>query len=142
MALGWIYIFSNSAMPGLLKIGYSNRDPELRIKEIDGTGIPIPFSILYWAMVNEPYSIEQSIHQLLSEYRINKDREFFKLSDEEALDYIKEYLIDNEIEIVLEKFFFDYKSPKLEHATTTLKTNQEESEGFINETNQLPELAP
>ncbi len=35
---GWIYIITNKAMPGLLKIGFSTKDPLLRAKELANTG--------------------------------------------------------------------------------------------------------
>ena len=40
---GYVYILSNPAMPGLLKIGYTERDVQERVKELSNTGIPSPF---------------------------------------------------------------------------------------------------
>jgi hypothetical protein len=37
---GWIYVISNNSMPGLVKVGYSMKDPEERAKELDHTGTP------------------------------------------------------------------------------------------------------
>ena len=34
MALGWVYVFSNESMPGLIKIGQSAADPDLRAFEL------------------------------------------------------------------------------------------------------------
>jgi T5orf172 domain len=44
---GWVYIISNPAMPGLLKVGFSRKDPQLRALEHDTTGCPQPYSVKY-----------------------------------------------------------------------------------------------
>lgn len=42
--IGIVYVLSNRAMPGLVKIGMTTR-PELdtRLKELYTTGVPVPF---------------------------------------------------------------------------------------------------
>jgi len=40
---GWVYIIANKAMPGLVKVGYSMKDPELRAAELNNTGSPHPY---------------------------------------------------------------------------------------------------
>ena len=77
---GWVYVFSNKAMPNLVKIGYSKSDPELRAKEIDGTGIPHPFIVQYEILIDEPHEIEKRIHKHLNNKRENENREFFRCS--------------------------------------------------------------
>ena len=37
---GWVYITSNKGQPGLIKVGYTDRDPEIRAGELGGTGVP------------------------------------------------------------------------------------------------------
>lgn len=44
---GYVYIISNQAMPGIFKIGFTLKDPELRAKELDSTGVPYPFIVEY-----------------------------------------------------------------------------------------------
>lgn len=44
---GWVYIITNKSMPGLLKIGYTMKDPRSRAKELEGTGIPTPYEVVY-----------------------------------------------------------------------------------------------
>ncbi len=45
---GIVYVLSNRAMPGLVKIGMTTR-PELdaRLKELYTTGVPVPFDVEY-----------------------------------------------------------------------------------------------
>ena len=56
---GWIYIISNKAMPGLIKVGYSLKDPIGRAAEL-GTGSPYPYTVEYEALVDHPKKIEKN----------------------------------------------------------------------------------
>lgn len=45
---GIVYILSNEAMPGLLKIGLTTRkDLSARLRELYTTGVPVPFRCEY-----------------------------------------------------------------------------------------------
>lgn len=80
---GWVYVISNKAMPGLVKVGYSMKDPELRARELNHTGAPHPYAVDYEVLVDEPYSIEQGTHRDLSAKR--EGREWFRCTAEEAI---------------------------------------------------------
>ena len=84
---GWVYVLSNKAMPGLLKIGYSTKDPVLRIDELNGTGIPYPFDLEYDALVYEPRILERKIHAELAAAR--EAKEFFRVSVHTAIETIR-----------------------------------------------------
>jgi hypothetical protein len=77
---GIIYVLTNAAMPGLIKIGKTNRDIGDRIKELDTTGTPLPFECFYAAEVTDVEKVEKAIHEAFGDHRIRKNREFFKLS--------------------------------------------------------------
>ena len=48
----WVYALSNPSMPNMLKIGYTNQDPEARVKEINrATGVPTDFIVEYASLV-------------------------------------------------------------------------------------------
>lgn len=85
---GWVYVISNRAMPGLVKIGYSTKDPELRADELDHTGVPHPYLVEYELLINEPYQIEQKTHKLLFAKR--EAKEWFRCTPEEAVVAIKQ----------------------------------------------------
>ena len=36
---GYVYVMSNKSFEGLLKIGMTEKDPEARRKELQGTGV-------------------------------------------------------------------------------------------------------
>lgn len=80
---GWVYVISNKAMPGLVKVGYSMKDPEIRAREFDNTAVPHPFDVDYEVLVDEPYLIEQRVHRDLSAKR--EGREWFRCTAEEAI---------------------------------------------------------
>ena len=52
---GWIYVATMTNTVGVVKIGYSDRDPDERVKEWSkGTGVPREGKVEYAAWVNEP----------------------------------------------------------------------------------------
>ena len=86
---GWVYILSNPAMPGLFKVGYTDRDPFSRSKEISqATGVPFDFIVEYQIYVSHPYELEQKTHKLLHNHRVNNNREFFNCSYEDVVEAI------------------------------------------------------
>ncbi len=85
---GWVYVISNQAMPGVVKVGYSTKDPELRASELNNTGAPHPYVVEYEALVEQPRDIEQRVHRRLSDHR--EGREWFHCSPEFAVSVIQE----------------------------------------------------
>lgn len=90
---GYIYILSKRENPDVLKIGYTNRSVEERIKEINqATGVLIPFGVRALWSVKHADTIESEIHELLSEYRIRSDREFFNIDFGDAFKLIVNHI--------------------------------------------------
>lgn len=83
---GYVYIISNPAMPGIFKIGFTLKDPELRAKELDSTGAPYPFIVEYEILVDEPYTLEQHVHKALRSQREGK--EWFRCDFSQAVQTI------------------------------------------------------
>jgi len=75
-------------MPGLVKVGYSTKDPELRAAELNHTGAPHPYLVEYELLIEEPYAVEQKTHKALSSKR--EAKEWFRCSPEEAVAAIKQ----------------------------------------------------
>jgi hypothetical protein len=78
---------------GMYKIGFTDRDPDIRIDELYTTGVPTKFAKIYECLVENAYELEQKLHKELSEYRVVDNREFFKCDVDKifkAIDYIKE----------------------------------------------------
>ena len=91
---GWVYILSNPEMPELLKIGFTERDPSSRAKEISqDTGVPSEFIVDYQVYSSRPYELERKVHELLHEYRLNNNREFFRCTHARAIEAIKQAIM-------------------------------------------------
>lgn len=84
-----IYVLTNEAMPGLVKIGLTTDSVESRIANLSAsTGVPLPFECHFAAEIPEGVSlekIEKTLHQLFAEHRINPRREFFKVEPEKVV---------------------------------------------------------
>lgn len=87
---GYVYIFSNDSMPGLLKIGHTLKTPTERAKELSSTASPTPFVVEYSLLVDDPEKIEQQIHNYFLKYRVSENREFFKIDLSAAIQSIEE----------------------------------------------------
>ena len=77
---GYIYVFSNPAIPKLLKIGFTSDSPEARLRQLNTTGVPSPFVLELCLLVHNPEQIEKLVHERLSDYRHAPNREFFEVS--------------------------------------------------------------
>lgn len=65
-------------MPNLIKIGFTKRSPEERKRELSrATGVPLDFEIKYEIFTHEMKILEQRVHSILEDHRINKNKEFF-----------------------------------------------------------------
>lgn len=74
----------------ILKIGMTSRkDISLRLKELFNTSLPFPFRCEYLGLVNDMDNAEISIHHYFNYYRLNPNREFFKLNLEDAIQHIE-----------------------------------------------------
>lgn len=86
--VGAIYVLSNPAMPGLLKIGMTERDVRSRASELSAaTGVPEGFVIEAYFLVNDPRTIESEVHNALAPRR-KSGREFFEMDVLDALSAI------------------------------------------------------
>lgn len=88
MNRGWVYIISNPAMPGIIKVGYSTKHPHNRAKELKTTGIPTEYEVIFSVIVDRPRDLEQRVHNHLREYK--KGGEWFTCSLAAATAAIKE----------------------------------------------------
>ncbi|MGP3791722.1 GIY-YIG nuclease family protein [Pseudomonas sp. B392_1p] len=84
--IGHIYLLSNPALAGLIKIGHTKKaDVNIRAGELSSsTSIPLPFYVEESWFVENPSQWESRIHSRLEFCRVAKDREFFKIELSEA----------------------------------------------------------
>ena len=70
---GWVYVITNESMPGLVKVGWSRKDPAYRAKSLDGSGTPYPYQTKYVVLVDNAYEIEQAALRELVSKRVKKE---------------------------------------------------------------------
>lgn len=85
---GIVYVLANPCMPGLVKIGMTERSNiEARLKELYTTGVPLPFECKFACKVkkSECAKIEKALHTAFAPQRVNANREFFRIIPEQAI---------------------------------------------------------
>ena len=85
MSEGFVYILTNAAMPGYVKIGMSGQDDlKVRLRQLDNTSTPLPFEVHYAARVPDCRKVERTLHFVFGEKRARSSREFFQIDPELA----------------------------------------------------------
>ncbi len=91
MANGYIYIMTNPALKGMVKIGYAN-DVEARRKQLSTTALPYDYEIYatYETSGNlEDKKLHKMIDNLNDNLRVSKNREFFIMTPEAAYELLE-----------------------------------------------------
>jgi hypothetical protein len=90
-----IYVLTNLAMPGLVKIGRTSRaDVEGRMRELYSTGVPVPFACFYACRVKNASAVEKDLHIAFGDHRVNPNREFFKIDPDRVYAILKHLQIE------------------------------------------------
>lgn len=74
---GWVYIAENKVNTGLLKVGYTQKDPFIRARSLKTAGVVGTFKALYAVQMVDCIRSETEAHQLLSPYQ--HDGETFRV---------------------------------------------------------------
>ena len=88
MAKQIVYVLVNEAMPSYIKIGKTD-NLEARIRSLDNTSAPLPFTCIFAAQVENADFVEKQIHDAFGDHRVRSNREFFRLSPERAVAAIR-----------------------------------------------------
>ena len=75
-----VYVLTNPAMPGLVKIGRTEGGIEVRLRQLDTTCLPLPFECFFAVEVEDAQKVEKALHDAFEDTRIRSNREFFRLS--------------------------------------------------------------
>lgn len=86
---GIVYVLINEAMPGYLKIGFTEGPLIDRIKGLDNTSLPLPFECFYAATVEDCKKVEKLVHDIFLEQRVRNNREFFEVDPERVKSALK-----------------------------------------------------
>lgn len=113
---GYVYILTNPAMPGLVKVGLTE-NIKARLASLYTSGVPAPFNVEFTAHVKDMESVESMIHSSLSQFRYNKSREFFSTSASYAIEVAKlivEDIRNQERDEYFDRFYSVWDCP-IEH---------------------------
>jgi hypothetical protein len=92
---GYVYVLINQSFrDDWVKIGYSQRIPDIRSKELDNTSVPLPYEV-YATLKTDKFKqaeklIHSFIHRLNPTLRIRKTREFFNIKPEDAASILED----------------------------------------------------
>ena len=88
--VGYVYVLSNKAYPEIYKIGSTYGIPEERAEELTGTGHLHPFEVEISIEIESAEYYEKILHELLNDYRVKQNREFFKIEIGKLKNILKE----------------------------------------------------
>ena len=84
MAKGIVYVLTNPAMDGYVKIG-KTQNISKRLKDLDKTNLPLPFECIYAVEVDDYDHVEKLAHNAFSNVRSRSKREFFKVDEQQVI---------------------------------------------------------
>lgn len=86
-----IYVMSNPSLQGMVKIGYTGKEIEVRRGALSkATGVPTPFKVEYiYRLQGRGMELEREIHSYLKEFRLNNEREFFEIGIKQAIEAVQ-----------------------------------------------------
>jgi hypothetical protein len=93
-AIGFVYVMTNDAMPGLVKVGMTTNLSEDRARDLQRTGVPLPFNVEFRAATSMPKAVEAEAHRALAPLRVSANREFFNTSHHFAKAAIRDALLN------------------------------------------------
>ena len=91
-----IYILTNEAMSGYVKIGRTNNNLEQRVRDLSAsTSVPLPFTVFYACTVKDAKFVEHQLHDAFDDNRVNPKREFFRVAPERVVAALKLAELEN-----------------------------------------------
>jgi Fe2+ transport system protein B len=88
---GWVYVLTNEAMPGLVKVGQTYKTPEIRAQELSSeTGVAAQYVVVYKAFVPNYEQVEKIVHDKLKSAGKHYNKEFFKCEPFEVIRHIRD----------------------------------------------------
>lgn len=83
-----VYVLTNEALEGMVKIGRTTTSVEQRIKELDNTSLPLPFQCFFAGEVSDSRMVETRLHRIFSDKRVRSNREFFQVDPNKVREAI------------------------------------------------------
>ena len=87
-----VYVLTNEAMPGMVKIGITKRGAQVRMNELyKATGVPLPFECAAAIEVEDGKSndIEKAFAIAFGPYKVNPSKEFYRIEADQVVAILK-----------------------------------------------------
>jgi len=85
-----VYVLTNPAMPGLVKIGKTTRlDVDERMEQLGRTAVPVPFDCAFDRQVKDASEVEKALHFSFGNGCLNPNRAFFRIEAERVVAVLK-----------------------------------------------------
>lgn len=121
----YVYIMSNPSFDDdVFKIGWTREHPAIRANDLQTSGVPTPFVVESVIITTEGVKLEKQVHDHLKQYRMENNREFFKISKND-LDEI----LTSELQLVLtsiSELCVPFNKPKLCKMNVVYKLKQQQ----------------
>ncbi len=134
-----VYVLTNPAMPGIVKIGMTERDDvQRRMNELYSTGVPLPFDCAIARQIEdtEAARVEAALHTAFGPYRVNPSREFFEIDSDQA-EALLQVMPGQDVTPRVSKEIAELQPEDVEAASEykrhQAKTNEEEFLASLNE---------
>ena len=89
---GWLYVISSPSLPNMIKIGCTRQAvPMQRIYALSSSSLPFPFRAHCFVFSDDCFELESAMHKYFDAQRVNKDREFFTIAPQRAIDALKDH---------------------------------------------------
>lgn len=89
---GWLYVISSPSLPNMIKIGCTRQAvPMQRIYALSSSSLPFPFKAHCFVFSDDCFELESAMHKYFDAQRVNKDREFFAITPQQAIDALKDH---------------------------------------------------
>lgn len=91
-----VYVLTNPSMPGLVKIGKTSQlEVKERMKQLYGTGVPVPFDCVFACQVKDATEVEKALHFAFGNNHTNPNREFFRIEADRVIAVLKLLKVDD-----------------------------------------------
>jgi hypothetical protein len=124
-----VYVLSNPAMPGLVKIGKTNsQELKERMKQLYTTGVPFPFDCEYACKVDDCSKVEKAFHNAFGNVRINDKREFFEIEPERVISILELLAIEDISDEISKELIVDVSSAEQQSSEKMKKSRRKTSD--------------
>ena len=89
--MGVVYVLTNPAMPGYVKIGHTSQPIEKRMRSLGGTNLPRPFECAAAWEFRDARAVERALHDAFADRRADRLREFFTLDPERVVAILRQF---------------------------------------------------